>query len=74
MKTTKYFAILFLVGCTIGLLSCNSSRDLDNLMEHPFSVSETKKVIFSPGNLQYKASSNEWRFAKNQYDIIRYNR
>ena len=35
-----------------------------------FSVSETKKVYFSMGNLQYKASSNIWRFAKNQFDMI----
>ena len=62
MKTTKFYTMLFLVGYTIGFLSCNSQHDLDNLMDYPFSVSETKKVIFSPSNLQYKASSNEWRF------------
>lgn len=28
------------------------------------------KVHFSKGNLQYRPSSNEWRFAENQYDII----
>lgn len=27
-----------------------------------------KKVSFSPGNLQYQASSNTWRFALNQWD------
>ena len=35
-----------------------------------FSVSETKQVYFSQGNLQYQASSNIWRFATNQYDYI----
>lgn len=35
-----------------------------------FSVSETKKVQFAPGNLQYQASTNTWRFAEHQYDII----
>lgn len=35
-----------------------------------FSVSQTVKVRFSPGNLQYKASSNIWRFAENQWDVI----
>ena len=35
-----------------------------------FSVSATRKVYFSQGNLQYKASSGTWRFATNQYDYI----
>lgn len=35
-----------------------------------FSVSATKKVIFSPGNLQYTQSTNTWSFAKNQWDMI----
>ena len=36
----------------------------------PFSVSATKTVIFSPGNLQYHPANNEWRFAPNQTDYI----
>ena len=28
------------------------------------------RVYFSKGNLQYRASTNIWRFAENQYDII----
>lgn len=35
-----------------------------------FSISDTSKVIFSSGNLQYLASENIWCFAENQYDII----
>ena len=35
-----------------------------------FSVSETKKVYFSQGNLQYQASTGIWRFAENQYDVV----
>ncbi len=35
-----------------------------------FSVSATKKVIFSPGNLQYTQSTDTWSFAENQYDYI----
>ena len=35
-----------------------------------FSVSATKVVTFSPGNLQYHPKNQEWRFAENQYDII----
>lgn len=35
-----------------------------------FSVSPTKKVYFSKGNLQYKASTNTWRFAEKQWDYV----
>lgn len=35
-----------------------------------FSVSATQQVWFSQGNLQYKASTNTWRFAATQYDTI----
>ena len=35
-----------------------------------FSVSSSKKVIISKGNLQYKASADTWRFAEHQYDMI----
>ena len=36
----------------------------------PFSVSDSKTVTFSPGNLQYHAANDEWRFAPNQTDYI----
>ena len=36
----------------------------------PFSVSSTKTVTFSPGNLQYHPANNEWRFAPSQLDYI----
>ena len=35
-----------------------------------FSVSDTKKVHFSRGNLQYNAAQNKWRFALRQYNMI----
>jgi hypothetical protein len=35
-----------------------------------FSVSETRKVTFSPGNLQYHPANNKWRFAPSQLDYI----
>ena len=35
-----------------------------------FSVSATQQVYFSQGNLQYKASTNTWRFATNQWDYV----
>ena len=35
-----------------------------------FSVSDSTKVYFSQGNLQYRASTGTWKFADNQYDMI----
>lgn len=35
-----------------------------------FSISSGKKVFFSPGNLQYQASTGTWRFAEHQWDAI----
>lgn len=35
-----------------------------------FSVSDTKKVHFSRGNLQYNAAQNKWRFAPRQYTYV----
>ncbi|MCR4664331.1 MAG: hypothetical protein K5660_03095 [Paludibacteraceae bacterium] len=35
-----------------------------------FSVSSTQKVYFSPGNLQYQASTKTWRFAEHQWDVV----
>lgn len=42
----------------------------DGVINALFSVSPTKKVYFSKGNLQYQASTKTWRFAEHQWDII----
>ena len=42
----------------------------DNYVAKPFSITETKLVIFSAGNLQYHAVNDEWRFAPKQTDYI----
>ena len=41
-----------------------------NLRAMPFSVSASKQVYFSKGNLQYHPANNEWRFAESQTDYI----
>lgn len=65
MKTIKSIAALLLCLCTMGLLSCSQKPKT-----YSFSASPSKEVVFAPGNLQYQASTNSWRFAANQYDII----
>lgn len=42
----------------------------DGAVVGTFSVSNTTKVRFSRGNLQYRAKDHVWRFANNQYDIM----
>lgn len=74
----KYF--IFAVAA-LGMLACtgqnnpeNPSQTTDKTIEGEltgaFSVSPSKKVHFSQGNLQYQASTNTWRFAEHQYDFI----
>ena len=38
--------------------------------KYAFSVSSSKQVVFSSGNLQYTQSTNTWSFAENQWDYI----
>ena len=48
----------------------NSANIINGAIQAEFSVSETQKVYFSQGNLQYQASTNTWKFAERQYDMI----
>ena len=42
----------------------------DGALPGLFSVSATKQIHFSQGNLQYQASTKTWRFAEHQYDYV----
>ena len=42
----------------------------DGVLPGAFSVSATQQVFFSQGNLQYRASTDTWRFAEYQYDYV----
>ena len=46
------------------------SKEDGKLFRAVYKVSDTKKVYFSQGNLQYNGELNKWRFAENQYDFI----
>lgn len=53
------------------MFACAEHRNTkDGALPGKFSVSSYKQVHFSQGNLQYQASTNTWRFAENQWDII----
>ncbi len=79
-KKQKLFLLAALV---IVFAACNNDEPVVNnyyIDDNPavvqgqlsgkFSVSPTKKVSFSQGNLQYNAKQNVWRFATNQYDYV----
>ncbi len=42
----------------------------DGVLPGVFSVSATRQIYFSQGNLQYQASTNTWRLAEHQYDYV----
>lgn len=71
MKKLFIFAI-----AALGMFACtdkNAPSDPSNtegLLPGVFSVSPTRKIQFSRGNLQYQANTATWRFAKEQYDVI----
>jgi hypothetical protein len=43
---------------------------IDGRLPGLFSVSQDQQVQFSQGNLQYRASTNTWRFAEHQWDYV----
>ena len=47
-----------------------SAQTIDDALSGEFSISVTKKIHFSKGNLQYQASTDTWRFAEHQYDFV----
>lgn len=69
MKRIVIFIILSFLIVPFALYAQSASQSEGTILV-AFSVSDSAKVYFSQGNLQYRATTNKWRFAKNQYDII----
>lgn len=76
-----FLAILLIQSCfvftqhrPVDLYSIPSKDSTNNTTscytEKAFSISPSKKVFFSPGNLQYHSTNNVWRFAETQTDYI----
>ena len=61
--------VLFSLLMTAGIAIANAQAPT-GAINGLFSVGENTGVVFSQGNLQYKASTNTWQFATNQYDYI----
>lgn len=71
----KRIHVRMIVGLMAGLMllaSCEKEfgSDDEGVLPGSFSVSATRQVRFSQGNLQYKASNNTWRFAEYQYEYV----
>lgn len=62
--------ITTIIKDTIYIPYCQDTIDTPDTLIGAFSVSETKQVRFSRGNLQYTQSTQTWSFAKHQYDMI----
>ena len=51
-------------------VTAQSVQIKDGAIRAEFSVSDSTKVYFSQGNLQYNPKKKIWRFAKHQFDIV----
>ncbi len=58
------------LGSAAFHLNPNTPPDRPYLILDCQTGSVSKRLQVAPGNLQYQASSNTWRFAPNSYDII----
>lgn len=57
------------VKAIVGNMNNGENQDT-GILPGRFSVSTSKTVRFSKGNLQYQASTNTWKFAENQFDTM----
>ena len=65
----NYYQFHFLSeNCSIYVTSNQSEPE--GTINGVFSISKNKKIRFSPGNLQYQASTGTWRFAEHQWDFV----
>ena len=60
----------FTVGCNWNLVANFAPDNSAGCLNGLFTTGENSSVIFSQGNLQYKASTNTWHFAEHQWDYV----
>ena len=66
----KLFPSIFLSFLLPLAVAAQNVQIQDGAICAEFSVSDSTKVHFSQGNLQYQASTNTWRFAEHQCDLV----
>jgi uncharacterized protein (TIGR02145 family) len=79
-RLSKSMVVCFMAAVMIMTVGCQKEDIAPIIPDSPivpdgvlpglFSVSATRQVRFSQGNLQYQASTNTWRFAEHQYDYV----
>ena len=70
ISASAQFYIYFSDGSVARVDSISTVAPAPATNPGAFSVSETKKVTFSPGNLQYIRSTDTWVFASTQYEMV----
>ncbi len=70
--STTYYVRAYTGSSYSNELSFTTPEDLwtDGVLPGMFSVGVHQAVHFSKGNLQYRASTNTWRFAVNQWSFV----
>ena len=66
----KFFTFLLALAASVGMSWAAPAVAIGGKLPGKFSVSATKKVYFSQGNLQYNSNNQRWQFAENQYSYI----
>ena len=66
----KIFTFLLALAASVGMSWAAPAVAVNGKLPGKFSVSATKKVYFSQGNLQYNSNNQRWQFAENQYSYI----
>ena len=73
-RLSKLMMVCFMAAVMMMTVGCQKEEITpiipDGALPGLFSVSATRQVRFSQGNLQYQASTNTWRFAEHQYDYV----
>lgn len=82
MKTNRFSVLLLLLAAAmLAVTSCGKDDeptqaettdpfDANSASKALFSVAANKQVRISRGNLQYQASTDTWRFAAKQYEVM----
>ena len=65
----KLFPSIFLSLLLPLAVAAQNVKIQDGAILAEFSVSDSTKVYFSQGNLQYNPKKNIWQFAKHQWDM-----
>lgn len=71
VNTTSFIVPTITSNCYLnGGIAMNLAAIPEGAIKGLFSVSATKKVFFSKGNLQYNKSNGKWSFMEHQYDVV----